>query len=171
MKTIALFCIVLASAMYVSATSVRFRFSYNIGDGAVNGVLDSIDQGNGAYLVTHAKGSYLNTPITGVFDPIQSGNVFFFNNVLYFPAVPFVDIGGIVFELSGDTNIATGINLYWDGAGYRSIDGGNNGPYVQLSITPLDPEAPAPEPSTLALVGSGVLAVAGMLRRKFPVQQ
>jgi len=166
MKKIALFSIVLASAIYVSATSVDYQFNYAIGNGDVSGVLYTVDEGNGTYLVTDASGTYLGSPITGVFDPSQSGNVFAFNNLLYFPSLPSVDIDGIVFELNGDTNIASGINLYWDGAGYRSIDGGNNGPYVQLSITPLDPAAPTPEPGTLGLVASGVLGVTGILRRK-----
>ncbi len=167
MKRIALLCIVLATAMYVSATPVDYQFSYAIGNGTVSGLLNTIDQGNGAYQVIDATGSYLGTPITGVFDPSQSGNVFLFNNLLYFPGLPSVDLGGIVFELNSDTNIASGINLYWDGVGYRSIDGGNNGPYVQLSITPLDPSAPTPEPGTLLMLGSGTLGLAGFLRRKF----
>ncbi len=168
MKRIALLCIVLATATYVSATPVDYQFSYAVGNGTVSGVLNTNDQGNGVYLVTDATGSYLGSSITGVYDPSLSGNVFSFNNLLYFPRLPSVDLGGIVFELNGDTNIASGINLYWDGAGYRSIDGGNNGPYVQLSITPLDPPAPAPEPGTLLMLGSGVLGFAGLLRRKLP---
>lgn len=166
MKKLTVLCIVLASAMYVSATSVNFQFAYTTESGTVSGVLNTIDQGNGTYQVTDATGSYLGVPITGVFDPSLSGNVFAFNELLYFPGEPFVDIYGIVFELGGDANIATGINLYWDGVGYRSIDGGNNGPYVQLSISPMDAQIPTPEPGTLALVGSGVLGAAGMLRRK-----
>ena len=82
-----------------------------------------------------------------------------------------MNLGGIVFELNGNTDIATAINLYWDGAGYRSIDGGNNGPYVQLSITPADQELPSPEPGTIALLGSGVLGLGGLLRRKLQMWQ
>jgi hypothetical protein len=97
---------------------------------------------------------------------LDENDVFSFNNLLYFPGLPSVDIGGIVFELNGNANIASGINLYWDGLGYRSIDGGNNGPYVQLSITPVDPAAPVPEPGTLAMVCTGIAGVAGVLRRR-----
>jgi hypothetical protein len=166
MKKLIVFFVVLASGLYASATSVNYQFNYAVGDSAASGVLNTLDEGNGTYLVTNATGSYLDAPITGVFDPSESGNVFSFNNLLYFPSLPFVDIGGIVFELNGNTSIASGINLYWDGVGYRSIDGGNNGPYVQLSVTPLDPAAPTPEPGTLAMVCTGVVGVAGMLRRK-----
>ena len=166
MKKLVLFFVVLAGAVYASATSVNYQFSYAVGNGNVSGVLNTVDEDNGTYFVANATGSYLGAPITGVFDPSQSGNVFSFNNLLYFPGLPAVDIGGIVFELNSNTNIASGINLYWDGVGYRSIDGGNNGPYVQLSLTPLDPAAPTPEPGTLAMVGTGVVGVAGILRRK-----
>ena len=166
MKKITLLCIVLASAIYVSAASVDYQFDYTIGSGDVSGVLYTVDEGNGIYLVTDAAGTYLGAPITGVFDPSQSGNTFSFNNLLYFPDLPSVDLGGIVFALNGNTNIASGMNLYFDGEGYRSIDGGNNGPYVELSITPFDPASPTPEPGTLGLVGSGVLGLAVILRRK-----
>jgi hypothetical protein len=166
MKKIMLLCLVLAGAAYASATSIDYQFSYSVGSGAVSGILNTTDQGNGAFLVTNATGSYLGVPITGVFDPSLSGNVFLFNEALYFPGEPYVDLGGIVFELNGDPNIATGVNLYWDGLGYRSIDGGNNGPYVQLSITPLEPGLPTPEPGTMALVGSSVLGMVGILRRR-----
>lgn len=166
MKKILLLCVVFASALLASATSVNFQFNYTLGSGTVSGVLNTTDQGNGTFLVTDATGSYLGVPITGVFDAGQSGNVFSFDELLFFPSSPAVDLGGIVFELNGDTNIGTGMNLYWDGAGYRSIDGGNNGPYVQLSLGPVTPDAPTPEPGTLALLGSGIVGVAGMLRRK-----
>lgn len=166
MKKTVLFAIVLLSAVWASATAVDYQFSYTIGSGLVGGELATVDQGNGSYLVTGASGSYLGSVITGVFDPGLSGNTFSFNNLLYFPDVPSVDLGGIVFQLNGDTNIASGINLYWDGAGYRSIDGGNNGPYVQLSLSPLDPDAPVPEPGTLALWVSGAFGGAAMLRRR-----
>src|SRR5450755_3267820 len=140
MKRLVLFFVVLAGAVYASATSVNYQFSYAVGNGNVSGVLNTVDEGNGTYFVTNATGSY--------------------------PGLPSVDIGGIVFELNGNTNIASGINLYWDGVGYRSIDGGNNGPYVQLSLTPLDPAAPTPEPGTLAMVCTGVVGAAGILRRR-----
>lgn len=166
MKKTGLFAIVLLTAIWASATPVGYQFSYAVGSGLVSGELATVDQGNGTYLVTGASGSYLGSVITGVFDPSLSGNTFSFNNLLYFPGVPSVDLGGIVFQLNGDTNIASGINLYWDGAGYRSIDGGNNGPYVELSLSPMEPNAPVPEPGTMALLASGVLGGMGMLRRR-----
>jgi len=168
MKNITLLAIALLTAICASATPVDYQFSYMVGNGPVSGELNTVDQGNGSYLVTGASGSYLGSTITGVFDPGLSGNTFSFNNLLYFPGYPKVDLGGIVFQLNGDPDIASGINLYWDGAGYRSIDGGNNGPYVQLSITPMDSNAPAPipEPGTLALWASGAFAGIGMLRRR-----
>ena len=168
MKNTALLAIVLLTAVCASATPVDYQFSYTVGSGLVSGELVTTDLGNGSYLVTGASGSYLGYAITGVFDPGLSGNTFSFDNLLYFPGFPNLDLGGIVFQLDGDPNIAAGINLYWDGAGYRSIDGGNNGPYVQLSITPVDsnPAAPTPEPGTLALLASGVFGGAGLLRRR-----
>ena len=168
MNKIALLAVALLTAIGASATPVDYHFSYTMGSGLVSGELDTVDQGNGSYLVTGASGSYLGSAITGVFDPGLSGNTFSFNNLLYFPGFPNVDLGGIVFQINGDPNIATGINLYWDGVGYRSIDGGNNGPYVKLSINPADsnPTAPTPEPGTLVLLASGILGGAGILRRR-----
>ena len=171
MKRIILLFVLLASAICASATSVDYHFSYSMQAGSVFGTLSTIDEGGSVYQVIDAQGSYLGVPITGVFDPSQSGNVFLFDEILYYPAPPYVNLGGIVFELNGNTDIATAINLYWDGAGYRSIDGGNNGPYVQLSITPADQELPSPEPGTIALLGSGVLGLGGLLRRQLQMWQ
>lgn len=166
MKTAAILLIVFAGALSAWALPVYFQFSYNIGSGSVTGVLDAVDQGNGSYLVTGATGNYAGVPITGVFDPSLSGNVFAFDELLFLPGKPYVDIGGIVFELNGDANISTGINLYWDGAGYRSIDGGNNGPYVDPLIIPVDLEQPVPEPGTLGMLAPGALGIAAILRRR-----
>ncbi|HZD30772.1 MAG TPA: PEP-CTERM sorting domain-containing protein [Candidatus Angelobacter sp.] len=168
MKTTFLIGALLSLAVCGWATPVDFQLNYSLGTQDVNAVLSTVDLGNGSYLVTGASGSYAGVPITGVFDPSLSGNVFAFNELLYFPAQPWVDIDGIVFELNGDPNIATGMNLYWDGAGYRSIDGGNNGPYVDVTLSLLGQPSPAavPEPNTLMMFGSGIIGLAGILRRK-----
>jgi len=78
-----------------------------------------------------------------------------------------------LYSTSGVSSIGQAINGQIS-FGYGSLgffvatDGGNLGNDFQVTGTPVTPATAAtPEPSTLALFGTGILGLAGMARRKF----
>ena len=78
-----------------------------------------------------------------------------------------MNVGGV--PLYGFGGIATFVDdsgVYSSTTGTFGFSAQQSGP-VTFSATGIAAASPVPEPSTLALMGSGVLGLAGMVRRKF----
>jgi hypothetical protein len=138
--------------------------------------------------VTNATGFYMTptssetiTGVVAVGDPAGAG--FAYNNLLSFPSQPYVDLYGILFNTTG-----TPVNLFNDN-GYvtanYSFNGGAEEATVGFTLTKVNgstyhffslPNADGvsfdgtltatPEPSTLLMLSSGVIGLAGFVRRK-----
>ena len=147
------------------ADSVKFSYG-NGSDLTVTGTLVGNFSG-GIFTATSATGTYNGTPISLV-APGGDG-AFAYNNLVYFPPVSGynVDMYGLLFNVAGlgDVNLCattgcagsdnyTNISSF---AGYANTD-------VSATFG-----SPTPEPSTLLMLGSGVLSLAGILRRKIKV--
>jgi PEP-CTERM motif len=157
---IAVLCCALAFAGRSQADAISFNYS---GNGvAVTGTLFGDSNGNGTWTITGITGTYDGIAIAGI-APLGVDPSYIYNNLLYYPADPlFVDNAGILFNVPGVGDV----NLYYDPSfGYGNITGSLDSGFVTTPVT-VDFSAPAPEPATLALVGTGILGTLAVVRRR-----
>ncbi len=157
---LAVLCCTLAFAAYSQADAINFDYS---GAGvAASGTLFGTSNGNGTWTVSGIAGTYNGIAIAGIV-PLGTDPSYIYNNLLYYPADPlFVDNGGILFSVPGVGDV----NLYFDPSfGYGNITGDLSRGFVTTPVA-VDFSASAPEPGTLALLGTGILGVLGIYRRR-----
>ena len=157
---IAVLCCALAFAARSQADAIPFNYS---GNGvAVSGTLFGASNGNGAYTITGIAGTYNGIAIAGIV-PLGADPSYIYNNLLYYPADPlFVDNAGILFNVPGVGDV----NLYFDPSfGYGNITGDSSRGFVTTAVT-VDFSSPTPEPGTLGLLGTGILATLVVVRRR-----
>ncbi len=131
----------------------------------ISGLLTAIPDGNpGEFKVIGISGAVNGIAITGLVPTAPgttasnptNGYGFLYDN-LFFTSSPSVDYWGILFNVAGSTPA----NLFFDGK-YEFYDyNGTIGPVSAPSVSQV------PEPSSLALLGSGFLGFAGMGLRRF----
>jgi hypothetical protein len=162
-----------------SALADTFQFSYSGSGVSVSGLLNATPVGGGMYIVTSISGTRNGQPITGLFpcSPIPPATYcanygYNYDNLFFPTAAAQFDLHGLVFGVQGLTNP---INLYWEDRiptpVYMELTWVATGgtPSRLYTYTPVDfsTVAVVPEPSTVLLFGSGLLAVAGAIRRKW----
>ena len=147
-----------SAAVAAQAESFDFTASGSAGGFSGSGVLTTSANSDGSYTISSITGP----GVTGLL-PVQSfGN----NDNLLFPGSDsLVDAGGFSFaDVMGNT--AYRINLYSTAGGYAvhllDSDGFDQRQDVAFNVTPVA----TPEPSSLLFLGTGVLGVAGLLRRR-----
>lgn len=159
-----MFCCALLLVSLASADEMSFSL-YGQGLDA-SGTFYGLPNGDGPWLVNDASGVFNGSSIVGSWPESNSGNTFNFDNLFFSPG-PAVDGGGIVFRLANgdmvdlcyDTGCAGAAETYtaivWDPASGIS----------NLNVDSAEFGAPVPEPSTLALVGSGLIGLTRLGRR------
>ena len=187
--TVILSILVFALATTGLAMADAFTFSFSGGGQAGSGTVFDANEGGGVWSITNAIGTIDGSAVTGVAPcvypatcgPIGTGTTW--DNVLYYPAaVTFpntgpanVDWQGLLFTLAnGDF-----LNLYYydnqsqgadicGGLGYCAslLDANGNPISAGVVSATFAPVPTTPEPSSLVLFGSGILGLAGILRRK-----
>ena len=139
-----------------------FLFTYGDSTIAASGNLTANDLGSGTFLITAVTGNVNGISISGLLplgslgsDDILSG------------AGPMPDLAGFTFGLSNSGEV----NLYsvnGQAASFVELPGKSpTSATGTFSIT--QTLAPTPEPSSIALFGSGMLGLAGIVRRRLAI--
>lgn len=122
----------------------------------------------GTWHVYDASGTFNGVVITGVWPTSNNGNIFYFNNLYYWPGPPNVDNAGIVVTLqNGDlVNFCYDVPNCAQPAGYAALLWAPTTGVTTFDATSVSFGQPVPEPGALALLGTSVLGLAGILRRR-----
>ncbi|WP_213807217.1 PEP-CTERM sorting domain-containing protein [Granulicella sp. dw_53] len=158
----------LSGLLLLPAAAQADTFNFNaIGSGggfSGSGVLTASNNGDGSYTINAMSGS----GITGLI----AADGFFGNDNLLFPtASRLLDVNGFAFTqvLAG---VTYSVNIFSTVAGYEAISLGSDGDFedAPVTFTLTNTSAVAPEPSSLFLLGSGILAAAAtQIRRRLNV--
>jgi hypothetical protein len=157
-KVIILLSVLLAVA--IGASADQFNFAYSGIGVAAGGVITAAPQGGGEFLVTDITGFYNGDAIAGIVPCGPAGSIcnnygYLWDNLL-FASEPHFDYYGLLFSTAGGDIV----NVYVDGAQYINWDqsGGTRITSGYVGDTP--------EPSTLLMLGTGMIGLAGVIRRK-----
>jgi hypothetical protein len=153
-----------------SAHADSFRYSIFSDTGAYTGEITitgpSVTTGNTAFGITSASGSINGNNISLAVMGEGNANLFFVDDVLFAGGLP--PGSGLIFDEDG-LLLTDGTNLYNffedNGEMVLIVWTPENGASAEMPVS----LASVPEPSAFALCGTGILALAGVAKRRFQI--
>lgn len=168
---------VLTAFASTSALADTFSFSFtgNLFSGSGHFTADQIGTSDKYNVTSVYDGSVTSALGTSNISGLLAVNTFQGNdNILIYPGTfgfngpKYFNPGGVSFSLDGGYKINLNDTFLFENAVAGNSQGFN---ITELTFVDVDRQAasPVPEPNTLALLGTGVLGLAGVIRRKFAV--
>jgi hypothetical protein len=169
MRKLVLGLVVCCSLFIVSAASAdTIPYSLSGSGWSSSGTFIGSPTAPGTWTVTGASGTFNGTNITGVCPQGTCNSAFVYDNLYFWPGPPNVDNSGIVVTLAnGDW-----VNFCYDPpncalpGGYAALNYNPNSGYTYFNADTVNFGQPVPEPGTLALLGTSLLGLAGVVRRR-----
>jgi hypothetical protein len=152
-------------ALPAAAYADTFNFTANGSGGGFSGsgVLTATNDGGGEYTITGISGTYIDSL---VMPAGFNGN----DNLLFPTSATTVDNKGFAFTATeGNTDFT--IDIFSSGVGAYDayfVDSDGDVATVPVTLTVVNTTSVVPEPSSLLLLGTGIAAAAGFVRRKLP---
>jgi hypothetical protein len=136
------------------ADTIDFTYSGSGFSGAGN--FTATDRHDGSWLVTAVNGEQNGIAFSGV-EPLGTNPSYIYDNLVFLNSAPQLDLDGVLLSWNGgDVNL--GFDSGLNGGSYARWSPGESAITFKASATP--------EPGTFVMLGSGVLGLAGLIRRK-----